>query len=305
MESLLREIIDKNRHFVREGSVADYIPALKKANREDIGISIFDLEGNNYSYEKYNKKFTIQSISKVIALMQALIEVGEDEVFKGVGYEGTVDSFNSLYKLDFPYIEKPANPMINAGAISTTSRILGNNDEKFKKILNLLKHITKNDNLDYDREVYSSEKATGDKNRSIAYLMKTRGIIQGDVEEVLDAYFKQCSILVDTVDLANIGLFLANGAKGLEDYGKIDRTRMTSLIIGIMNNCGMYNFSGRYAVDVGIPSKSGVAGGLLAVVPGSMGIGIYNPALDDNGNPIVGYNIMKDLSKKLNLSLFK
>lgn len=305
MELILREIIEGNRHFINQGKVADYIPALKEANREDIGITIVDIDGNIYSLGKYNKKFTIQSISKVIALIQALIEIGEEEVFKGVGYEGTEEPFNTMYKLDFLNIDKPTNPMLNAGAISTTSRISGNGEEKFEKILSLLKIITRNNSLDYDREVYLSEKATGDKNRSIAYLMKSRGIIDGDVEEVLDTYFKQCSISIDTTDLANIGIFLANGAKGLDNYGKINRQRLTSLIIGIMNNCGMYNFSGRYAVDVGIPSKSGVAGGLLGVVPRKMGIGIYNPVLDKNGNPIVGYNIMMDISKQLDLSLFK
>lgn len=305
MESILKQIMEKNRDFVSQGKVADYIPALKKANGEDIGISILDIDGNTYSVGEYNKKFTIQSISKIIALIQALIEVGEKEVFKRVGYEGTVDPFNTVYKLDFPHIDKPSNPMINAGAISTTSSIRGNGKEKFEKILNLIKKIAKNNSLTYDRDVYLSEKSTGDKNRSIAYLMKSKKIIDGDVEEILDAYFKQCSISVDTVDLGNIGLFLANGAKGLDNYGKIKRERLVSLIIGIINNCGMYNFSGKYAIDVGIPSKSGVAGGLLGVVPKKMGIGIYNPILDKNGNPIVGYNIMKDISNEFNLSVFK
>lgn len=305
MDELLKDIIDKNRHFINKGKVADYIPELKKADKEDIGTCIIDIEGNIYKSGDYNKKFTIQSISKVISLMQALIEVGEEEVFKRVGYEGTIDPFNTAYKLDFPYVDRPANPMINAGAIATTSTIIGDANEKFEKILNLSKKITNNDKLNYDKKVYLSERATGDKNRAIAYLMKSKGIIEGDVEGILDAYFKQCSISVDTRDLANIGLFLANGAKGLEDYGKIKRERLLSLLIAIMNNCGMYNFSGRFAVEVGIPSKSGVAGGIMSVVPGKMGIGIYSPALDENGNSIAGYNIIKDLSDKLSLSLFK
>lgn len=305
MKKILEEIVKANRHFIAQGNVADYIPALKKANKEDIGVCIMDIEGNTYHIGDYDKKFTIQSISKVVALMQGLMEVGEEEVFKRVGYEGTVDPFNTAYKLDLPHIDRPANPMINAGAIATTGTIPGDSIEKFEKILSLLKKITNNEDLDYDEEVYLSEKSTGDKNRAIAYLMKARGIIDGDVEETLDAYFKQCSISVDAKDLASIGLFLANGAKGLEDYGKIKRERLLSLIIGIMNNCGMYNFSGRYAVEVGIPSKSGVAGGIMGVASNKMGIGIYSPALDENGNSIVGYNIMKDLSSKLNLSLFK
>ncbi|MBC8589568.1 glutaminase A [Wansuia hejianensis] len=304
MDNLLMEIIERNRNLVRNGKVADYIPALGKANPEDIGVCVADLEGNIYKAGKYNKKFTIQSISKVIGLMLALIDNGQDRVFEKVGYEGTDEPFNTLYKLDLPHVFKPANPMINSGAIITTSLVKGNGEEKFERILALIRKIADNPSIDYNHEVYMSEKSTGHKNRAMGYMMKSMGLINGDVESILDCYFKQCSIEVDAVDLSKIGAFIANNCKGLDAYGKIDREKLTSILVGIMSTCGMYNFSSRYAVEVGIPSKSGVGGGIMGVVKSKMGIGVYGPALDENGNSSVGYGIMKDLSRELKLNLF-
>lgn len=304
MEKLLGEIIEKNRYLTKEGNVADYIPALKKANPSYIGISIVDLQGNTYKSGDYQVKFTIQSISKVLSLMLALMDNGQEYVFNRVGYEGTEEPFNSLYKLDLPHVAKPTNPMMNGGAIVTTSLVKGNYGEKFSRILELTRIVSNNPNISYSEEVYLSEKATGDKNRALANIMKARGMLEGEVEETLDEYFKQCAIEVDAVDLANIGAFLAKGCRGLDSYGNIDRKKLSSILIGIINNCGMYNFSGEYAVEVGVPSKSGVAGGMVAVSPSKMGIGIFAPALDEYGNSKAGYGIMKDLSRELNLKLF-
>ncbi len=194
--------------------------------------------------------------------------------------------------------------MINAGAIVVTSLIKGSSEEKYNKILHLIRLITNNMDIDYKKEVYISESETGDRNRAIAYLMKSKHMINGNVEEILDAYFKQCSIEIDSVDLAKIGLFIANGCKSLIDTEYISSERLTKLLLGIMLNCGMYDYSGEYAVKVGIASKSGVAGGLVGSVPNKMGIGVYSPALDVNGNPIVGIAIMEDLSRELDLNLF-
>lgn len=304
MEKALERIVEENRYLTREGKVADYIPALSKANPNDIGICIVDLEGNVTRAGDSSVKFTIQSTSKVISLMHAVMDNGQDYVFKRVGYEGTDELFNTLYKLDLPHTRKPANPMINAGAILTTSLVKGTRDEKFQRILELTRLMAKNPNITYNEEVYLSEKATGDKNRAIANLMKARGMLEGDVEEILDAYFKQCSIEVDTLDLANIGAFIANGCKGLETYGKSTAERLSSILLGIMVTSGMYNYSGEYAVEVGIPSKSGVAGGIMAAVPNKLGIGVFSPALDENSNSGAGQGMIKSLSKEFNLKLF-
>ncbi|MFY9214843.1 MAG: glutaminase A, partial [Tissierellaceae bacterium] len=280
MEKVLTDIVEKNRYLLKEGKVADYIPALAKANPNHIGVCLVDLDGTITTAGDTSIKFTIQSISKVITLMRAVMDKGQDYVFGRVGYEGTDEPFNTLYKLDLPHITKPANPMINAGAILTTSLVHGSGDEKFQRILELTRIMTNNPNIIYNEEVYQSEKATGDKNRAIANLMRARGILDGDVEEILDAYFKQCSIEVDAEDLGNIAAFLANGCRGLDDYGKSSPNSLSSILLGIMVTSGMYNYSGQYAVEVGIPSKSGVGGGILAVVPNKLGIGVFSPPLD-------------------------
>lgn len=302
MERLLNRIIDENKHLINQGKVADYIPVLANANPDHIGVCIMDLKGNIYKAGDYNIKFTIQSISKVISLILAIMDNGEEIVFEKVGYEPTDEPFNTLYKLDLPHVHKPSNPMINSGAIVTTSLIKGEGEEKFRRILQLIRSITGNPDISYNEEVYLSEKATGSKNKAIGYLMNSRGLLNGNVEEILDIYFKQCSIEIDAVDIAKIGLFLANKGIGLET--EICNPKIISTVTAIMATCGMYNFSGEYAAKVGIPSKSGVAGGILGTVPNNMGIGIYSPGLDGFGNSIVGYNIMKDLSKELNLKIY-
>jgi glutaminase len=306
MERLLKELIEKNKYLAQYGKVADYIPALKDANPNDIGICIMDIEGNIYSSGDYNKKFTIQSISKIITFMLAIIDKGEDEVLKKVDLEPTDEPFNSFYKLDLLCGERPSNPMINSGAIVTTSLINGKGEEKFNRILQTVRKITQNNNIVYNEKVYISEKETGDKNKAIAYLLKNKGLIEEDVETILDVYFKQCSIEIDCVDLAKIGIFFSNKCRTFDNTKEpLCSEEIATLITAIMTTCGMYDFSGEYAVRVGIPSKSGVSGGILAVVPGKFGIGVYGPALDKHGNSIVGYGILKDLSEELNLSIFK
>lgn len=304
MDKMLNHIIEINRHWAKQGKVANYIPALAKANLDNIGVCIADIDGNIHKAGDFSEKFTIQSISKVISLMLAIMDNGEEEVFNKVGYEPIDEPFNTLYKLDFPHVSKPSNPMINSGAIVTTSLIRGEGDEKFKRLLELIRLITENPNISYSEEVYLSEKATGHKNRALAYMMKSKGLIKGDVEEILDIYFKQCSIEVTSIDIAKIGLFIANKCKLPNTEKTTCDGRISSIITAIMTTSGMYDFSGEYAATVGIPSKSGVGGGIMGVIPKKMGIGIFSPALDEHGNSIVGYGIMKDLSKELDLNIF-
>ncbi len=301
MEKLLNQIIDDNRYLIKEGKVANYIPALSKANPNHIGICYIDIDGKIYKAGNYNVKFTIQSISKVVSLILAIMDNGVDKVFSNVGYQSTDEPFNTVYKLDFPNTIKPPNPMINSGAIVTTSLIKGEGKEKFDRLLDFFRELTENPQISYNEEVYLSEKSTGDKNKAMAYLMKSRGFLEGEIEDVLDTYFKQCSIEVDVVDIAKIGLFIAKGCKSNKI---IFNKEIASIINAIMITCGMYDFSGEYATKVGIPSKSGVGGGIMGSIPNKVGIGVYSPALDQYGNSIAGYGIMKDLSNKLDLSIF-
>ncbi len=304
MEKIIKKIVENNRIKTRFGKVANYIPGLDKAKKEDLGIWISDIEGNEYSYGRCDKKFTIQSASKPITLMLAILDNGIDYVFSKVGTEPTGDAFNSIRRLETAITKKPYNPMINAGAIAISSMIKGKNkEEKFQRVLDFFRLITENSTLDYNREIYEGEKRTGNKNRAMAYFMKDQGIIEASVKDGLDVYFKQCSIEVTPKDLATVGLFLARNGE-LSNGEKIISEYEAKIVKSIMLTCGMYDGSGEFASDVGIPSKSGVGGGIMSVVPNKMGIGIYGPSLDKKGNSIGGISILEDLSKEWNLSIF-
>ncbi|MBM7614434.1 glutaminase A [Alkaliphilus hydrothermalis] len=304
MEQKLKEILENNRHHVDQGTLPTYIPQLAKANKNALGIYIADISGEEFGVGDFQYPFTIQSISKVITLLIALEDRGPEELFQFVGMEPTGDSFNSMMKLEVVRPSKPFNPMINAGAIAVTSLIKGNPEEKFQKILDLFRKITNNDTLDINLDVYLSEKKTGDRNRAMAYFMRDVGVIDGEVEENLDVYFRQCSLEVTCRDIARIGRFLANDGALIETGEQLVDPRYAKIAKTFMVTCGMYNASGAFAIEVGIPAKSGVGGGIMALVPGKMGIGVVGPALDEKGNSSAGVKILADLAKTYNLSIF-
>lgn len=304
MKKNIEKILEDYRKITNKGKLANYIPALyKEENKNDLGLCIIDKEDNIIGHGDYKKKFTIQSISKVLTLMIAIKDQGIDHVFSKVGYEGSDDPFNSFTKLDLGENRKPANPMINSGALTVTSLIKGQGDEKFSRILDFTRTITKNPNLNYNQEIYISELETNDRNRSIAYLLKSKGLIQGDIQDIMDAYCKQCSIEVNTIDLANIGRFISNGCRGLVKE-ESDNKKITQIIKGILLACGMYDYSTQYSIYVGIPSKSGVGGGIMGVLPDGGGIGAYGPSLDSYGNSIAGIELLKDISQEFAYNIF-
>lgn len=305
MENLLTRIIDENKKYTALGNVADYIPELKKANKEDLGVYIYTTDNEEYFAGKYNKKFSIQSISKIVTLMLALIENGEEYVFEKVGVEPTADSFNSIVSLETKNFHKPLNPMINSGAIAVISMISGNkDDEPIDRILKFIRKITDNQDININEKIYLSEKETGHRNRALSYFMKSTNILEKNVEEVLDTYFKACSIEVTCKDIAKIACVLANGGILPWNKEKVIPRKVTRIIKTIMVTCGMYDASGEFAVSVGVPSKSGVGGGILSSVPSRMGIGVYGPALDSKGNSIGGIKVLEELSERLDLSIF-
>ncbi|MBU5483832.1 glutaminase A [Clostridium sp. MSJ-11] len=305
MEKLLENIIESNRRYTVQGELASYIPELTKANKDALGIFITTLNGEEFYAGDNEIKFTIQSISKIISLIIAIMDNGKDYVFSKVGMEPTKDSFNSIIDLELNDLNKPLNPMINAGAIATVSMIRGKDkDEVFSRILEFTKKLCGNEDLKVNESVYISEKKTGSRNRALAYFMKSTSIIEKDVEEVLDVYFKQCSIEVTSKDLSKIALVFANEGVSPWSEERIMPKEVTRIIKTIMTTCGMYDASGEFAVNIGLPSKSGVGGGILAVAPGKMGIGIVGPALDEKGNSIAGVEVLKDLSHELELSIF-
>lgn len=305
MQTLLEEIVQKNRRWTAGGKVVQYIPELGKASPGVLGITVITSSGNVYTAGDCETAFTMQSISKPVALMLALMDRGKEYVFSRVGMEPTADRFDSITRLETMEPSKPLNPMINAGAIATTAMIKGRSvEERFQRLLNLVRLLAGNKYIDYNRKVYYSEKETGDRNRSLAYFMRATGIIDGDVEEILDLYFRQCSIEVTCRDLAAIGFCIASNGIAPDGTQLQISPWIFRLIKTFMVTCGMYDASGEFAIKVGIPAKSGVSGGIMASVPGKMGIGIIGPALDDKGNSVAGVRVLEDLSRELNLSIF-
>ncbi len=304
MQELLNKLVKKNMVLTKDGRVADYIPELDKAKKDALGICILDNEGNTYTAGDCEIKFTVQSISKLVTLMLAILDNGEEFVFSKVGMEPSGDPFNSIRKLETSSKKKPYNPMINAGAIAVAAMIKGKDArEKFQRVLEFFKKITEDETLDVNYKIYCGESETGNKNRAMGYFLKNDGIIEGNVEDALEVYFKQCSIEVTAYTLAKLGLFLANN--GCTSTGEqILTPRISTIIKTLMITCGTYDMSGEVAVRVGIPCKSGVGGGIVAVSPGKLGIGVYGPSLDAKGNSIGGIHLLEDLSRELKLSIF-
>lgn len=299
---LLSRIVDANRSYINEGEVADYIPELGKANPNDIAVVIIDENGQIFKAGDTDKTFTIQSISKLIGLMIAVEDLGEEVVFSKLGYYGTNKAFYHYANLETD--GKPLNPMMNAGAILTTSLIKGEGEEAFLRILERIRYITKNDKISLNEKVYHSEKLTGNRNRGIFHLLKSLDLTEGS-EDKLDNYFKQCSIEVSAEDLAKIGYFFAHQGTRFDGDTRYKSTEMAQLIQSQMLIAGMYDFSGEYARRVGLPSKSGVGGGITVSVPGKAGIGVYSPALDEHGNSLAGYHMIEDLVRIFDWSLFQ
>lgn len=306
MFNLLTTLVDNNKIYGKEGKLASYIPALLEADPEHLGICVVELNsGREFYAGECDTKFSIQSISKVVSLILALSDNGRENVFKKVNVEPTGMGFNSIVNLEVRDQNRPYNPMINAGAIVTTSLIYGETkEEKFERIIDFIRRATNNKNIGVNEEVYKCEQITGDRNRALAYFMKSNNILEGNVEDILDLYFRQCSIEVTARDLARFGAVLANDGLAPWNGQRLMSRDVCRIAKTIMVTCGMYDASGEFAVEVGIPAKSGVGGGILATVPRSYGIGIYGPSLDKKGNSLAGLKLIKDLADELDLSIF-
>lgn len=305
MENILEELVERNRYLTSRGKVADYIPELAKADSKALGICIIDLNGQVYKSGNCNDRFTMQSISKVVNLICALEDNPLDKLLSKISFEPTADGFNSITSLETKNANKPLNPMINSGAIVTVSMLNGNTGkEKYERALEIFKKMTDNEDLKLNQDVYKSEKATASRNRALAYYMHSTGIIDGDVEDILEAYFKLCSLEINCIDIANIGAVLANDGISPITGEVITTPQIAKTVKAIMSTCGMYDASGSVAVNIGIPSKSGVGGGIMSSVPRKMGIGIFGPALDPKGNSIAGLKLLSDISKTFDLGIY-
>ena len=304
MQSWLETTMPVLSHHSSQGELASYIPALTKANPKAFGACFLGVDGSAAKFGDYSKKFTIQSISKVLTFLCCLIDSPRDRVFERISLEPSPSSFNAIAELETHATRRPLNPMINAGAIVSSEFVAGNTaDEKFSRIRDMARLLSGNTEIDYNETVYESERETGDRNRSLAYYMKSTGVVHSDVDKLLSVYFRSCALEMTCVDLANIALVLARS--GLSETGDILIPKeIVQTVRTVMAMCGLYNESGRYAVEVGIPTKSGVGGGILAVVPNKIGIGVFSPPVNENGTSVCGSALMKALSEDFGLRVF-
>ena len=284
------------------GKVATYIPELAKANPKLFGIALVTADGFSYEVGDASHPFTIQSISKPFVYGLALEDHGADYVLTKVGVEPTGEAFNSIVFDERN--NRPFNPMVNAGAIATTALIEGESPER--RIERVLKKFTDLADrcLTIDHDVYLSESKTGHRNRAIGYLELSTGMIDGQVDEHLDLYFKQCSILASARDLAVMAATLANDGVNPLSGKRALQAAYVKNVLSVMHSCGMYDYTGEWTYRIGLPAKSGVSGGVIAVLPGQFGIGIFSPLLDAQGNSCRGIQVCEELSARFKLHMF-
>lgn len=305
MKELLEQLVQECAPYSKQGKLANYIPELAKADPSAIGIHIITSDGGRGWAGSHNARFTIQSIVKPILLLLALMDNGVDAIRCKVGVEATGKPFDAINATEQRLDSEHINPMVNMGAIAMCSLIHGDSyDEKFRRLLALTRKLTGDPTIGVDEAVYLSEKSHGSKNRSLAYLLKSYGMLEDNVEDVLDCYFRACSISVTCENLANIGFVLSNQGKMPGTNEQVFPAHFARYVNAILTTCGMYDGSGEFAIRVGVPAKSGVGGGIMAVVPAKMGIGIYSPALDEKGNSVAGICMLEKLSRLLQLSIF-
>ena len=285
-----------------EGQVAAYIPELAKANPEWFGICLVTTEGHVYEVGDSRQPFTIQSISKPFVYGLALEDNTRAEVLKKISVEPTGDAFNAI-SLE-PGTGRPRNPMINAGAIAAAGMVAGKNPAmRWKRMQEMFSRYVGAE-VAVDEAVYQSESATGHRNRAIGHMLRNFDILTEAPEPVVDAYFKQCSVSVTCRDLGVMAATLANrGINPLTGKQAI-RGEYVESVLSVMGSCGMYDYAGEWLYRVGMPAKSGVSGGVIAVLPGQMGIGVFSPRLDNHFNSIRGLQVCNDLSRYFDLHLF-
>lgn len=287
-----------------EGKVADYIPALAEADPHAFALSVATLDGEVHGVGDVDTPFSIQSISKVFTLTAALGLEGSG-LWDRVGREPSGTAFNSIVQLEREG-GMPRNPLINAGALVVTDSLVTHcpSGEVIATLLDLLRGVSGSERIAVDERVAASEARWGDRNRSLAHFLRSFGTLQNDPTPVLDAYFRQCAVTMSTAELARAGLFLAN--EGFDPYSgaQITSHERVNRINALMLTCGHYDMSGDFAWRVGLPGKSGVGGGILAIVPGTGALAVWSPALNTAGNSLVGTLALERVSALAGLNLF-
>lgn len=294
----LRRVVEDLRS-VEGGAVNTSIPELANADPATVGIAVATVDGALYQAGDTRHEFCLQSISKAFTYAQALTDRGADGVFEKIDVEPSGDAFNEISLQ--PETGRPSNPMINAGAIAATSLVRNtSHGTRMERILRLYSACAGR-RLRINKNVQAQERRAGDRNRALGWLLTSRGIIDGDPTGALDDYFGQCAVMLNCVDLARMGATLAAGGRNPVTGERVLEPAVVSDVLSVMSTCGMYDDAGRWALRVGLPAKSGVSGGVIAVLPGQLAVAVFSPPLDRHGNSVRGVAACERLTQDLDL----
>jgi len=305
LQAILEEIQEEVQDLLGQGKVADYIPALAKVDPKQFAMAITCMDGHVYSVGCDETLFSIQSISKVYSFTLAL-HFYSSELYKRVGREPSGNPFNSLVQLEYE-AGIPRNPFINAGAIVVSDALISyykSAPKALDAVLNFIREISDDVNISIDEEVASSEMECGYRNAALANLMKSFNNMDNNVEEVLETYFKHCSVEMNVKELSRSMLYLANDGTDPLTKKVFITPPQAKRVNAVMLTCGHYDASGDFAFNVGLPGKSGVGGGIVAVVPGKMSVAVFSPALNEQGNSLVGTKALELFTTKTGFSIF-
>lgn len=299
---ILREVHRQAAALRGCGKVADYIPALAGVDPRKFGMALITVDGEIVRAGDADERFSIQSISKLFTLTLALRVVG-DELWTRCGREPSGSKFNSLVQLEYEH-GIPRNPFINAGALLVADQLVQRSSSPRLLVLGLLRELSANPRLNFDTEVARSEARSGFRNAALVNFMKGFGVIQSPVDAVLDTYFHQCAIAMSCTELARACLFLANRGVDPGSGMRVLDPLQTRRVNALMLTCGLYDAVGEFAYDVGLPAKSGVGGGIVAIVPGKLVLCVWAPELDDSGNSVIGQEALRLFVERTGLSVF-
>ncbi len=308
IDERLHELHERHRAVDADTPTRYYTPghgfstSPSNAQATRFAISFGSPDGGRHSAGDHERPFALQSLSKVFTYSLALQDLGRERVLERVGVAPSGEAFNAI-EFDERH-HRPFNPMVNAGALVAAELVHGGDREtRFARILETMRRFAGNPDLQVDEPTLEAELAGADHNRAIAYLMHSRGMLHGEVEDALWTYLAACSVAVTSADLGAMAATLAVGGVNAHGERVLDSDRVRD-VLSVMYTCGMYDFAGEWAFEVGVPAKSGVSGGVLAVIPGKIGIAVFSPGLDEYGNSIRGTGVCRDVSERLGLHVF-
>jgi glutaminase len=302
IQQILEEILAEVQPLLHQGQVASYIPQLAAVPADKLGMALRTVDGSVYAVGDAAERFSIQSISKIFTLTLAM-QLAGDALWQRVGREPSGNPFNSLIQLEYEN-GKPRNPFINAGALVVTDVILSHLDDAKATVRNIVRVLCGKADVDFDLTVARSEQATGHRNKAMAYFLKSFSNLDNEPERVLDAYFHHCSLTMSCLELCEAVLFLANNGIAPLSGDMVMSSSQVKYINSLLLTCGTYDAVGDFAYRVGLPGKSGVGGGIVAVMPGHFSLCVWSPGLDASGNSLAGTKALELFTTRTGISVF-